>query len=152
MKVFLVIVGLFALAGCIRDDEVITAKERLEMDVVAIDNHLAVNNIQAQAHPSGLRYVVHEAGSGKTPAVTDVINIDYEGRLLTSGTVFDSGNGEWPLNQLIQGWQIGLPLIQEGGEITLYIPSGLAYGEFSPSPAIPPHSNLIFDVTLNDVR
>ena len=141
---------VISFSGCIKDDEVITAKEQLEIDLAIIDTYLAENGIGATPHPSGLRYVIHEPGTGINPTVDDVVNVDYVGTFL-DGNEFDANTDvEFPLNILIQGWQIGFPLLKEGGEATLYIPSGLAYGTQSTS-LIPPNANLIFDVTLNSV-
>ena len=56
----------------------------------------------------------------------------------------------WTLGSLIPGWQIGLPLIQKGGEIKLIVPSSLAYG--CGSGPLPPNSVLYFDIHLVDVQ
>ena len=52
---------------------------------------------------------------------------------------------------LIKGWQIGFPLLAEGSEAILYVPSGLAYGG-NTQPSIPANSNLIFNVKLLKVQ
>ena len=153
MKKFIAIIFVGLLSGCIKDDEVITDKEQLEIDLAIIDTYLAVNGINAIPHPSGLRYVIHEEGPGVKPEVSNVVNVDYIGTLLSDGSEFDAGEQvEFPLSRLIEGWQIGFPLLNEGSEATFYIPSGLAYGRASPSPAIPINANLVFDVVLNDVK
>ena len=125
---------------------------QLERDIAIIDNYLAENNIDAQQHSSGLRYKIIKKGSGLTPNPTDNIEISYTGKLLSDGTVFDATPaGEtvtFPLNRLIEGWKIGIPLIEEGGEIDLYIPSSLGYGEHGSPGTIPPNANLIFNVKL----
>jgi FKBP-type peptidyl-prolyl cis-trans isomerase FkpA len=54
------------------------------------------------------------------------------------------------LNQLIKGWQLGLPQIKKGGSIKLYIPPSLAYGATG-NGIIPGNSNLIYEVSLLDV-
>ncbi len=139
------------LTSCIKDDEVITYNEQLEIDLAIIDNYLGENGITAVNDPSGLRYVIHTQGTGIKPVVEDVVNVDYLGTYLPSGQEFDANEDiEFPLNALIQGWQIGFPLLNEGAEATFYIPSGLGYGT-NPPPGIPLNANLIFDVTLNSV-
>ena len=105
--------------------------------------------------PSGLKYKVIRKGTGKRPAATDLVTVNYEGRL-TNGTVFDSSyqRGEpatFPLNRVIAGWTEGLQLMQEGAEYELYIPYNLAYGENGGGP-IPPKSDLIFKVELIKVQ
>jgi len=151
---------LFALTvgviSCSKDDEIedpITYEEQLAKDIETIDTYLAEENINAVEDSTGLRYVITEQGTGDSPNLSDNIVVKYEGRLLSDNSVFDSSDElNFPLNRLIKGWQIGIPKINVGGSITLYIPSGLAYGPSSPSAAVPPNSNLIFDIELLDVQ
>lgn len=105
---------------------------------------------------SGLQYIVTKEGTGKQPAASSVVKVHYTGKLV-DGTVFDSSveRGEpieFPLNQVIPGWTEGLQLMKEGGKATLYIPSQLGYGEQGVPGTIPPHSTLIFDVELIEVK
>ncbi|MCS5550197.1 MAG: FKBP-type peptidyl-prolyl cis-trans isomerase, partial [Gammaproteobacteria bacterium] len=77
--------------------------------------------------------------------------VHYEGKLIND-KVFDSSiaRGEpitFGLNQVIKGWTEGLQLIGEGGKVTLYIPSDLAYGNTDQS-SIPGGSTLVFEVEL----
>lgn len=127
-------------------------QEQLNTDISKIDAYLSTNNIDAQAHESGLRYVIKNPGEGLAPDVCSTVTVMYEARLF-NGNVFDSNkNGvSFPLNQLIPGWQIGVPLIKAGGSITLYIPSVYAYGAGG-SRNVPGNSNLIFDITLTKVK
>jgi hypothetical protein len=67
-----------------------------------------------------------------------------------NGTTFDSSNNvTLPLNALIEGFKIGLPLIGIGGRIKLIIPSSLAYG-CQGGGSIPSNSPLYFDITLDN--
>lgn len=104
---------------------------------------------------SGLQYKVITAGTGKLPKATDVVEVNYEGKLI-DGTVFDSSYErgepiEFPLNQVIAGWTEGLQLMKEGGKYEFYIPSDIAYGEAGNS-GIEPNSTLIFTVELLKVK
>ncbi|MGM8889421.1 FKBP-type peptidyl-prolyl cis-trans isomerase [Psychrobacter sp. 1Y1] len=104
---------------------------------------------------SGLQYKVIKAGTGKSPKATDVVEVNYEGKLL-DGTVFDSSYErgepiEFPLNQVIAGWTEGLQLMKEGGKYEFYIPSDIAYGEAG-NAGIEPNSTLIFTVELLKVK
>ena len=104
---------------------------------------------------SGLQYKVVTAGTGKSPKATDVVEVNYEGKLI-DGTVFDSSYErgepiEFPLNQVIAGWTEGLQLMKEGGKYEFYIPSDIAYGEAGNS-GIEPNSTLIFTVELLKVK
>ena len=105
--------------------------------------------------PSGLRYQVITEGSGKMPSATSQVKVHYTGTLL-DGKVFDSSvqRGEpidFGLNQVIKGWTEGVQLMKEGSKYKFYIPYQLAYGERGYPGAIPPRSDLIFEVELLQV-
>lgn len=105
---------------------------------------------------SGLKYAMMKEGDGNSPTATDEVTVHYVGRL-TDGTVFDSSvdrgvPATFPLNRVIPGWTEGLQLMKEGGVTVFYIPSNLAYGEQGAPGAIPPNSDLIFEVELIKVN
>ncbi|WP_044871831.1 FKBP-type peptidyl-prolyl cis-trans isomerase [Pseudomonas sp. LFM046] len=105
---------------------------------------------------SGLQYEIVKKADGPQPKATDVVTVHYEGKL-TDGTVFDSSikRGspiDLPVNGVIPGWVEGLQLMHVGEKVKLYIPSELAYGEQSPSPAIPANSVLVFDLELIGIK
>ena len=107
---------------------------------------------------SGLQYEVIESGDaeGPQPTADDVVSVHYEGKLI-DGTVFDSSvqRGEpidLPVNQVIPGWVEVLQLMHVGDKWKVTIPSELAYGEASPSPAIPPNSVLVFEMELLGIQ
>ena len=107
---------------------------------------------------SGLQYMVLESGpeGSASPSVSDSVLAHYHGTLI-DGTVFDSSvdRGEpaqFGLSQVISGWTEGLQLMSVGDKWRLFIPAAMAYGEASPTPAIPPNSALIFDVELLEIR
>ena len=107
---------------------------------------------------SGLQYEVLEEGpeGGESPEASDTVLAHYHGTL-PDGSVFDSSveRGEpasFGLNQVIPGWTEALQLMSVGDKWRLYIPPDLAYGESSPTPAIPPNSALIFEVELLEIQ
>ena len=108
--------------------------------------------------PSGLQYEVIESGpaGGASPTTTDSVLAHYHGTL-TDGSVFDSSvdRGEpatFGVSQVIAGWTEALQLMKVGDKWRLFIHPSMAYGEASPTPAIPPNSALIFDVELLEIR
>lgn len=100
---------------------------------------------------SGLQYKVLELGEGEKPTASSVVQVHYEGRLI-SGEVFDSSiargmSAQFPLSGVIAGWTEGLQLMPEGSKYEFYIPSDLAYGEQGTA-SIGPNEALIFTVEL----
>ena len=105
---------------------------------------------------SGLQYEIVTKAEGAQPKATDVVSVHYEGRL-TDGKVFDSSiqRGspiDLPVSGVIPGWVEALQLMHVGEKAKLYIPSELAYGAQSPSPAIPANSVLVFDLELIAIK
>jgi FKBP-type peptidyl-prolyl cis-trans isomerase len=99
-----------------------------------------------------LRYIIIEEGTGKTPTATSNVKVHYTGSFI-DGKVFDSSvqRGEpidLGLNQVIPGWTEGIQLMKEGAKYRFYVPYSLAYGERGYPGAIPPKSDLIFEVEL----
>jgi len=109
-----------------------------------------------QKTASGLLYRIDKAGDADIkPHATDIVKVDYEGKL-KDGTVFDSSYErgepiEFGLNQVIKGWTEGMQLIGKGGQITLWIPAELGYGAFGQGP-IGPNEAMEFKVELLDVK
>ena len=102
---------------------------------------------------SGLASKVITPGTGKEhPAAEDTVKVHYTG-WMTNGIMFDSSvkrgePTEFPLNGVIKGWTKGVPGMKVGGIRKLTIPAALAYGAESPSPEIPPNSDLVFVIEL----
>lgn len=127
------------------------AQEEGQMTAFAV-----ANGITAVKHSSGMYYQVVAAGSGATPTANSVVTVTYTGKRM-DGSVFDQAttatnfNGI-RLNQLIEGWRVGLPLIQKGGSIRLLVPSSMAYGCAGVPGAINSNAVLYFDIQLVDVQ
>lgn len=121
-------------------------------EVASLQAYITANNLTATQHPDGFFYRIITQGTGATPTLASTVTIKYTGKL-TDGSIFDQNNtgAVFPLNQLILGFRRGLPLIQKGGSIILYIPPSLGYGCQAVS-GIPPGSNLVFNVDLTDVQ
>ncbi|MEM8758407.1 MAG: FKBP-type peptidyl-prolyl cis-trans isomerase [Planctomycetota bacterium] len=97
-----------------------------------------------------------EQGSGDECQAGATVKVHYRGTLM-DGTEFDSSYSrgepiEFPLNNLIQGWQEGIPGMKVGGKRELIIPWPKAYGERGAPPSIPPKADLKFEIELLGVR
>jgi FKBP-type peptidyl-prolyl cis-trans isomerase len=87
-----------------------------------------------------------------TATANSKVFVTYTGKLL-NGRLFDQATSpvSFYLGQVIEGWQMGIPLIKKGGRIKLLIPSSYGYGCNGYS-TIPGDAVLFFDVTLTDVQ
>ena len=124
-----------------------------QLDEEIILQYISDNNLSAKSTGSGLYYVVNDTGNGDIPNINSIVTVAYKGTL-TDGTIFDqsgSGGATFPLSNVIQGWQEGIPLFSEGGSGILIIPSALGYGVQAVG-IIPANSVLIFEVTLLNVN
>ncbi|MBQ6940240.1 MAG: FKBP-type peptidyl-prolyl cis-trans isomerase [Alistipes sp.] len=110
-----------------------------------------------QKTESGLLYRIDREGKGKRATKDeDIVKVDYEGRT-REGRIFDSSYErgqaiEFPLNGVIKGWTEGMKLVKAGGQITLWIPAELAYGERGAGQDIGPNEALEFTVELHEVN
>lgn len=105
---------------------------------------------------SGLQYQVLTPGNGNHPKSTDVVTVQYVGKLL-DGTEFDSSYkrnqpASFPVNGVIPGWTEALQLMKPGAKYRLFIPSKLAYGESGAGDVIGPNAVLVFEVELLSVK
>lgn len=97
---------------------------------------------------SGLYYVIDNLGTGTTnPTANSTVYVDYKG-YFTNEKVFDGKTISISLNNVIQGWRLGIPLFRKGGKGKLLIPARLGYG--TGSSTIPAGKVLIFDIELID--
>ena len=131
--------------------------EQLAKDTVIISNFLKQKELSYQRSKEGVYYEVLEPGAGSVVYnASTKIQVKFRA-LLLDGTVIDESAKDTPvtytLGDLIAGFQIGVPLIQPGGKIILYIPSGYVFGaraivDNSGKQIAPANSNFIFELEL----
>ncbi|PYR10014.1 MAG: peptidylprolyl isomerase [Acidobacteria bacterium] len=102
-------------------------------------------------------------GTGAVAAAGQTLTVNYTGWFYDAskpeqkGVSFDSTVGKSPFTftlgaqQVIKGWDQGLPGMQVGGLRRLVIPPSLAYGS-TRSGSIPPNSTLLFEIELLDAH
>ncbi|MEP6675147.1 MAG: FKBP-type peptidyl-prolyl cis-trans isomerase [Ferruginibacter sp.] len=145
----------------------IDAIPQLKADSKHIEEYLAKNNITALKGKLGTYVQVIAPGIGPLLDTGMVIKINYTGRTLDGGTVFDSNTidsfkhvesftVEIPENiamaRVVKGWIDGLRLLQKGSKAKFYIPSTLGWGKLGSGEKIPPNTNVVFDIEVVDVQ
>ena len=101
---------------------------------------------------SGLQYKIDKPGNNRHPQKGWRVWLEYTGSL-DDGTVFastdETGNIDIRLGQgqVINGWEEALPMIGEGGHISLIVPPHLGYGNIE-TYNIPQNSTLHFEIDL----
>ena len=153
-KILLLLIVPFCFFACNKPVATIapTSPHQDSIDHQIILAYIDSNHLVADSEANGLYYVPVVAGTGPHPNINSTVTVTYKG-YLTNGSVFDQkGPVSFALNNnVIQGLQEGIPLMQAGGKATLLIPSSLGYGTRA-NGSIPANSVLIFDVTLNSFQ
>lgn len=127
------------------DPESITFADSLGVDLAAM-----------QRTPLGLYIEDLTVGEGAAAQRSSLVTLDYVG-YLPDGTIFDASVGGEPFrfrlggNEVIRGWNLGIPGMRQGGVRRLVIRPSLGYRGQARG-KIPPNTTLVFDVRLLDVR
>ncbi len=109
----------------------------------------------------GLEYEIIKEGKGQAVISGQRVQVHYTGWLNAGGgkkgKVFDSSRKKnrpfvFALGEghVIRGWDEGVAGMKRGEKRMLYVPATLGYGSRGAGEAIPPDSNLIFEVELLD--
>ena len=111
---------------------------------------------------NGLVYKDVKVGTGAEAVPGKTVTVDYTGWIDEGdkkGKKFDSSLDRGDaftftlgMGQVIKGWDEGVAGMKVGGKRTLMIPASLGYGARGAGAAIPPNSDLIFDVELHGVK
>lgn len=113
----------------------------------------------------GVRYLVHELGTGPLPTPGSRVAVRYTG-FLPDGKAFDAtkptggplrfrvGRGE-----VIKGWDELLLLLPAGSKVRAWVPAALAYGEKGVTHpedesryVIPPNTELMFELQVVSIK
>ncbi|WP_452609865.1 FKBP-type peptidyl-prolyl cis-trans isomerase [Roseivirga echinicomitans] len=149
------------------------AAEQAEKDKELIEAYLAENNLKAERTEDGIYYIINKEGKGAKAKAGETVSVNYTLQLL-DGTYIDSSyktvaeenNIYNPLREpyepftfpvgegvVVKGWDLGVPLVNEGGSALLFIPSNLAYGpEPRPGSPIPANAILKFEIEVMDIQ
>ena len=127
----------------------VSKKEQAKIDKDLIIAYIAENNLSGEFTATDLWFDIELQGGGLQAYSNAQVTVAYTGYLL-NGEQFDASSDDgitFSLNNVIAGWQQGIPKFKEGGKGKLIIPSELGYGS-SKTGSIPANSVLIFDIEL----
>jgi FKBP-type peptidyl-prolyl cis-trans isomerase len=145
------------------EKELALNKAQLDKDSKLIEDYLTKNNLKAQKTKWGTYIVVSTEGAGANISNADVAVVNYTGRTLDSGKVFDSNIDPAfmhpqpyevniaEMGSIILGWTDALLQLKKGSKATIFVPSTLAYGANGKGDKIKPNDNLVFDMEIIDV-
>ncbi len=133
-------------------------KQRGEENAALGKEFLSFNAKKSSIHStaSGLQYKIINKGKGTKPTDTDIVTVNYVGKLL-NGRVFDDSyrTGKpvsFAVSEVIPGMTEALKMMKPGAEWELYIPPDLAYGARGIGSDIGPNETLVFRVELLSVK
>jgi len=147
-------------------------KEKLEKVMAEKKAYLDNAKASATPTPSGLQYKIVQKGNGVKPVEGTTLYFHYAG-YFADGNLFDSsyeetakaydkyderraaqkGYNAFPFQAgkkdgMIPGFIEGINLLSYGDKAVVFIPSALAYGERGAGGAIPPNTDLIFEIEI----
>ena len=153
----------------------IAKEERLSKVLAKTKARLDDYSSKTKELSSGLKYVIIETKNGVKPKAGVKVKVACAG-YFTDGKLFwttwkelaeeyemydhrqESSGGYAPLStvysseaKLIHGFREGLQLLKVGDKALLYIPSHLGYGSAGAGKAIPPNTDLVFEIELVEV-
>lgn len=167
LKAVVFLLSIIIFAGCSEENDNFvgvsrTPQQQLAFDIQRIEGFLQENDLTGFSRTAdGIFYKIKEEGNGIFPRQGQTVFIDYLGTSVDR-VVFDQSTEGIPfefvlgVGQVIEGWDLGIPLFQEDGSGTLIIPSTLGYGTqgmtTGNSTPINPNSILIFEIKIVALR
>jgi peptidylprolyl isomerase len=116
-----------------------------------------VTEDQYTDQPSGIRVFDAKVGDGAEPNPSSTVDVHYTGWLVADGCVFDSSYSRgqsvsFPVGGVIPGFRDAILGMKTGGQRRVYIPADQGYGSAGAAGAIPPNSDIVFDIVLGEVK
>lgn len=146
-------------------------EQRQKDEPDAIAQYIAEKGIIVKPSQTGVYIIVNKKGTGAKVAPGKIVAINYTGRTIEGkmfdtsreadakeGGIYMSGREYSPLTYtvgaqpLIKGWEEGVQGQPAGTELTLVIPSEMAYGARGAGNDIQPYTPLVFDLTIESVE
>ncbi len=145
--------------------------QRHAVEPALIERYISEHPANWTQTKDGIYVNVRKAGSGKAVKKGRTVKADFVGRTL-DGILFDTSNGDLaaqggmategrvfgPLTYkvgelaLIEGWNKGIEGQKAGAELTLVIPSSMAYGSQEAAGILMPYTPVVIDITILEVK
>jgi cyclophilin family peptidyl-prolyl cis-trans isomerase len=114
---------------------------------------------KAKMTESGLVYIIENEGTGAKPKDNDKLSVHYRGTFRADGKQFDASydRGQpmqfsYKVQKMIPGFEEGIAMLAKGGKAKIIIPYFQAYGKAGRPGAIPPYSDLVFDLEMVNIE
>lgn len=132
-------------------EEMATLKDA---EATKLAEYLSNNSITTAPLESGLYFIEKVKGSGQKPKDGDIVKIhfkvsDIDGRVFYSS--FDQGDPmQWECGKTFdnEGATEALKMMSKGSEISIIVPSQLAFGEQGRKPMVGPYTTLLYDIKM----
>ena len=156
------VLDIFETDSAMTADETMENKKLMDNEVAFVTKYLEKRKIKAQKTPGGAFVEIINPGEGNLIDSGQQISVKYRG-ISFSGVTFDSnidsGFGHTdPLvfivgsGGMIKGLDEGMKYLRKGAVAKIYIPSMLAYGPSPSTNKIKPFENIMFEVTITEVK
>jgi len=147
MRILTILIAVIAIASCkpstVAETDASAAIPKSEADLGVLYQyyHTSPSTLEEKDENTLITYLADH-------------NYDYKGTFL-DGKEFDSSykRGKplaFRVGQMIPGWNEALLTRRKGDKFLLLIPSHMAYGKRGFPGAVPPDSNLMFDISVLD--
>lgn len=104
---------------------------------------------------SGLQYLIVDDQKGSKPGLYDTVKIHQRALLLDGKILEDTYRQNQPdkvqIDELIDGLQEGLTMMDLGSRYKFWVPADLAWGRKGTANKIPPNAVLSFDIRLVEI-
>ena len=109
--------------------------------------------------PSRIVETLREGDGATFPKTGDKVLVHYTGCIASTGSAFDSSRARGHaftfilgVGKVIPGWDELVPQLSKGSRVRVHIPSEDGYGAKGNPPAVPPSTDLLFDIEVLDIN